>query len=56
MVTKDARHMTLDMKDLCLNLKLKEYEFMLIDLHLIPDDFIAMCNLEKLAHGSKILA
>ena len=48
--------MTLDVKDLCLNFKLKEYKFILINLHLIPDDFIVMCNLKKLARGGKILA
>ena len=54
--TKNAKHMTLDIKDFCLNSKLKEYKCMFIDLNLILDGFIALCNLDKLMHDSKVLA
>ena len=47
--------MTIDIKDFYLNSHLKEYEYIYIDLDLIPQDFIDKYNLEDIAKNGKVL-
>jgi hypothetical protein len=54
--TEQSRYMTLDIKDFYLNSKLSDYEYIFIELRLIPEDFVQQYNLDKIAVNGKILA
>ena len=50
------RYITLDIKDFYLLSKLNECKHIFVELALIPDDFIKMHNLDKIAAKGKVLA
>ena len=45
--TDDARYITIDIYDFYLNTPLKDYEYMKIPIHLVPDEFIKYHNLQN---------
>lgn len=53
--TPTAQYLTLDIKDFYLNSNLPEPEYIVIELHLIPPDFINSYNLKSIAKNGKIL-
>ena len=54
--TDNRWYIIIDIIDFYLNSNLKEYEYVYIELELIPQDFIDQYNLKAIAKDGKVLA
>ena len=54
--TPNAKYATLDIQDFHLCYDLKNYEYIFIELNLLPEDIINKYNLQDIAHNNKVYA
>ena len=54
--TDSTRYLTIDIKDFYLNSDIEEYEYLFIEINLIPPDFAQDYNLQSFSKNGKVLA